>query len=119
MLPDNERVKVGMTSSLKNDAQDAGRLAAQLVAKDTQDMDSVVLAEGQVMYKTRGEPVFNCRSGSGEAIEFKGGRYLTDIDNTDICEALDYFCSKGRLVKEEKEPEAVKEVEPAKLDIQL
>ncbi len=93
--------QTGVVSTLKNDAEDASVLAADKIAKDMQEMDSLEIAEDEVVYQANGEPVFNCFSAKGKKIVFKAGRYVAKVDDTDTCDTLDHFCSTNVLTKVE------------------
>jgi len=92
-------INVGTSSTLKFDAEDASAKAAAAVAAATQEMENAQLAEGQIMFKTVGDPVFNCFSNEGKTINFTGGAFIAEKDDKDVMDTLEYHESKGHIVR--------------------
>ena len=97
-------VKIGVSSSLKLDSEDAGKAAKAVVDKEVQEATATILNKGQIKYTTIGEPVFGCFTQARRRIRFKGGMFVVDTADAnavDIINALDYHVTVGTLKKEE------------------
>lgn len=100
-------IKTGPAGSLKLDAINLAHesIVRERTAKQEMAKVEASVPEGTIIYKTVGEPIFNCVTKKRIRIAFKAGKYLVLPDNKDkedIQSTLDYFVEKGILQRDTK-----------------
>lgn len=104
-MPSN--ITTGPNAGVKNTAVNQSKVGTAQKAKETQEAEQKekTLETGVVCYTKLGDSLFNCRGNkSRHKIQFKGGRFFVapkDLNAEDIKETLEYFVTRGLLVKTE------------------